>query len=316
MLQGGDDSLSMEKVAEKLPSSQLTSTKPIVFSSQPISYQNQSIYLLQLPKQTQTSQSEAFQPGFVQLGEFWVLGSHLSLLKQAVDQASAKEHFAQNPLYARLQQKLKEPDPDFLIYLDGQKLQTFLAQLMKAASDSKEVLDLFAPFQGFLMQWNQQADAVSGQIEVPMDMDKLDFKALQKMFSASLNNSAIDRAKLSSVKANMHTLQTMVETYGVDHGGTYASDLDLLLKAAENNSYGSYWKDFVNPFTSQRGIGLRGAIMAFKDYSPSPDFAGMVLYKPGEGKEPTTYWIYGVDQNGELIKDNPDNEQPFMLSNT
>jgi hypothetical protein len=56
--------------------------------------------------------------------------------------------------------------------------------------------------------------------------------------------------------------------------------------------------------------------MAFKDYSPSPDFAGMVLYKPGEGKEPNTYWIYGVDQNGELIKDNETNEQPFILTNS
>ena len=32
---------------------------------------------------------------------------------------------------------------------------------------------------------------------------------------------AQDRAKISSVKANMHTVQTMLETYGVDWGGTY-----------------------------------------------------------------------------------------------
>jgi hypothetical protein len=182
-----------------------------------------------------------------------------------------------------------------LIYLDAEKLRDFIAKLGEDDNDLPVMMKIMAPFQGFLMQWNQQADAVSGQIEMPIEMDKVDFKALQKMLSEPFNGSAMSRAKLSSVKANMHTLQTMVETYGVDHGGTYAPDLDILLQAAENNSYGSYWKDFTNPFTSQRGIGLRGAIMAFKDYSPSPDFAGMVLYKPGEGKEPTTYWIYGVD---------------------
>ncbi|MBT9544521.1 MAG: hypothetical protein IV090_03955 [Candidatus Sericytochromatia bacterium] len=313
MMQGGDDNLSMAKVAEKLPSTQVTSTKPIVFASQPIAYQNQQIYLLQLPKQMQTSEAEVFQPGFVQLGDFWVLGSHLSLLKQAVDQASAKEHFAQNPLYTRLQQKLKEPNSDFLLYLDAEKLRDFIAKLGENDNDLPEMMNIIAPFQGFLMQWNQQVDAVSGQIEIPIEMDKVDFKSLQKMLSEPFNGSAVGRSKLSSVKANMHTLQTIVETYGVDNGGTYASDLDILLQAAQNNAYGSYWKDFANPFTSQRGIGLRGAIMAFKDYSPSPDFAGMVLYKPGEGKEPTTYWIYGVDQNGELISDQ---EQPYVLTNS
>lgn len=316
MMQGGDESLAMEKVAEKLPSTQSKSTQPLRFEAQPIAYQNQAIYLLQRPKQIQSPSIDEFQPGFVQLGEFWVLGSNLNVLKQAVDQLSSKEHFAQNPLYTRLQQKLKEPNSDFLLYVDAQKLRELVAKLGKEETDLPEIMKIMAPFQGLMMQWNQQVDAVSGQIEMPIEMDKVDFKALQKMLLGPFNGSAMSRAKLSSVKANMHTLQTMVETYGVDHGGTYAPDLDILLKAAENNSYGSYWKDFANPFTSQRGIGLRGAIMAFKDYSPSPDFAGMVLYKPGEGKEPTTYWIYGVDQNGELIKDNQANEQPFVLSNT
>jgi len=314
MMQGGDQSLEMEKIAEKLPATPVIPSKPITFAAQPLTYQNQQIYLLELSEQFKDISRSEFQPGFVQLGEFWVMGSNLTVLKQAVDQLSAQQQLGQNPLYQRLQKKLKEPNSDFLIYLDGQRLHTFFAQLGKDDAEIKDVLDLMAPFQGFLMQWNQQTDAVSGQIEVPIDMDKVDFKALQKTFSEPFNGSAMGRAKLSSVKANMHTLQTIVETYGVDHGGTYAPDLELLIQAAQSSAYGgSYWKDFANPFTAQRGLGLRGALMAFKDYTPSPDFAGMVLFKPGEGKEPTTYWIYGVDQNGELIKDK---EELFILSNS
>lgn len=202
MMQGGDNGLSMAKVADKLPALPSLSSKPIVFDSQPITYQNQSIYRLKMPSHMQSKQLEAFQPGFVQLGEFGVMGSNLGVLKQAIEQFSAKQHLGQNPLYASLQNKLKQPESDFLIYLDGQKLQTNLAQLTKAAPDSQAVLDLVAPFQGFLMQWNQETDAVTGQIEVPMDMNKVDFQALQKTLMEIFSDFAEERAQESSVKAN------------------------------------------------------------------------------------------------------------------
>ncbi|MEZ0374867.1 MAG: DUF3352 domain-containing protein [Candidatus Sericytochromatia bacterium] len=54
------------------------------------------------------------------------------------------------------------------------------------------------------------------------------------------------RGQSASVRANMHTLQTMVETYGVDHEGLYPHSLAELEKAARNSSY-NYWKTLSNP---------------------------------------------------------------------
>src|ERR1051325_577569 len=59
--------------------------------------------------------------------------------------------------------------------------------------------------------------------------------------------AAQDRAKLSSVKANMHTFQTIAETYAVDWGGVYAGAVATLQNEASSKSY---WKVFKNPFTA------------------------------------------------------------------
>jgi general secretion pathway protein G len=64
--------------------------------------------------------------------------------------------------------------------------------------------------------------------------------------------AAQDRAKLSSVKANMHTFQTIAETYAVDWGGVYGSGVDTLKNEATSKSY---WKVFKNPFTSTTDSG-------------------------------------------------------------
>lgn len=57
---------------------------------------------------------------------------------------------------------------------------------------------------------------------------------------------AQDRAKISSVKANAHTLQTAVETYAVDWGGTYPNSVP----AIENHDG---YKLFKNPVTGFEG---------------------------------------------------------------
>ena len=57
--------------------------------------------------------------------------------------------------------------------------------------------------------------------------------------------AAQDRAKLSSVKANAHTLQTILETYAVDWGGQYASNTANTTSEATAKGY---WKSYKNPF--------------------------------------------------------------------
>ncbi len=57
---------------------------------------------------------------------------------------------------------------------------------------------------------------------------------------------AQDRAKISSVKSNMHTFQTMIETYGVDWGGQYPNSYVSIQTEAVAQDYN---KDYSNPFT-------------------------------------------------------------------
>lgn len=105
-----------------------------------------------------------------------------------------------------------------------------------------------------------------------------------------------DRAKISSVKANAHTLQTMVETYYIDHSG-YPATLNELYQEA-NGKY-EYWKDYGNPYSDQRGIGA-----TYSDEGPAV-VPGTVAYKVLRDKKGrlNDYVIYGYDPNGKRIQD-------------
>jgi prepilin-type N-terminal cleavage/methylation domain-containing protein len=128
---------------------------------------------------------------------------------------------------------------------------------------------------------------------------------------------AQDRAKMSSVKANMHTFQTIVETYAVDWGGVYAGNVSIL--STEANVAGrAYWKDFTNPFTSVSGLSK-----SYKDAagftftstsvtSPSSANAGLVLYDIN-GNPGVKYFVYGLDKSGSTIDDKGKN---LVLSNS
>lgn len=121
---------------------------------------------------------------------------------------------------------------------------------------------------------------------------------------------AQDRAKVSSVKSNMHTFQTMAETYAVDWGGVYAKDVVDLKKDATSSGK-QYWKEFVNPFTSQSGDGY-----SYDDYSTTSadNKAGEVLWNVPSSDPRTAYWIYGVGKvDGILIQDKGSN---FVLTNS
>ena len=127
---------------------------------------------------------------------------------------------------------------------------------------------------------------------------------------------ATAKAKISSVKANMHTLQTMVETYAVDFGGKYPRNITELKNEAQKLSY---WKDLANPFTKNTGIGKDGSLLdygVYQSYKPHPEFKGLVIYQPiWKGKEGgyVNYKIYGCSADGTLIQDKG---TVFLLTNT
>jgi len=132
--------------------------------------------------------------------------------------------------------------------------------------------------------------------------------------------AAQDRAKLSSVKANMHTIQTCVETYGVDFGGNYpdwvnGSGAGLYVEA--NKPGKVYWKEFKNPFSGKSGLeesvmslqpfpvdmvtgasggggGIHAGSVSYDTDGPVDNFIGIH----------TKYWIYGAEKRtGFMILD-------------
>ncbi len=93
--------------------------------------------------------------------------------------------------------------------------------------------------------------------------------------------SAQDRAKISSVKANMHTLQTQLETYSVDWNGLYPIDVG----ASSTGGTGlypeavakKYWKALKNPFGSTKTAihtGARGDITNGTSANTQGNFSG------------------------------------------
>lgn len=126
------------------------------------------------------------------------------------------------------------------------------------------------------------------------------------LFFILINNlvsfSCSERSKVASVKSNMHTLQTMVETYAVNWAGSYPKNITQLKKDAIKNNY---WKPLKNPWNKKDSVILTDYIneqnsdfnfVEEKNYSE-----GTLLYTPlanRETKDITGYKIYGVTKIG------------------
>ncbi len=136
------------------------------------------------------------------------------------------------------------------------------------------------------------------------------------------------RSKVSTMKANMHTFQTALEIYVVDHG-VYPESAELLKSEAVKQNY---WKSFKNPYTNMHGYGRSFGDMsewekgeAYKHKSAGYFWGLRVRWNPPVKTEYLTpgmvlyeyvksghYRIYGSDGDGVIIKDRGRN---FYLSN-
>ena len=128
---------------------------------------------------------------------------------------------------------------------------------------------------------------------------------------------AQDRAKISSVKANMHTVQTMLETYGVDWGGTYPTTVGTAttgLIGESRQASNPYYKDFVNPFSSQ-GMGAAAANVgnSLLDITATTTVAAQAGKTGFNPSGTTKYYLYGFDKVGAVVKDKG---TAFTLSNS
>lgn len=129
--------------------------------------------------------------------------------------------------------------------------------------------------------------------------------------------------KATWVRANMHALQTLVETYFVETGRYPIELLDL--KKAADKAEDPYWKDFFNPFTGGIGSGKAyddfsrqggDAILHVWDdyggirfYRPRREGAGLVLYRYLDAHH---YEIYGLAYGGYPVQYN---RHAYFLTN-
>lgn len=105
---------------------------------------------------------------------------------------------------------------------------------------------------------------------------------------------ATDRAKVANTKANMHTGQTMMETYAIDWGGLYPDSTTNLLNEAGSNNY---LKTFRNPIGTGNAYETASATITT---SANTYTKGAVYYNFDSA---TRYYIYGADSSGKAIKD-------------
>jgi type II secretory pathway pseudopilin PulG len=105
--------------------------------------------------------------------------------------------------------------------------------------------------------------------------------------------------KLSSVKANMHTLETMLENYSSDWQGVYPESLKTLEQEAKQTE-NPYWKEMVNPYTS-----LSGSPNTLANEKELPQagikYRGFVSFEVPAADLYRKYTIYGYDKHGKKI---------------
>ncbi|MEZ0375180.1 MAG: hypothetical protein ACAI44_39200, partial [Candidatus Sericytochromatia bacterium] len=248
------------------------------------------------------------QPVFARKGDVWMLALHPDTLKAALAGGkSAKiEHWVQ---------RTGSEDASGLFFFDLQSTTSLIKRLLPPEAldnaEVQEVVKAFEPWQSLFAASRQLSTGTEGQMAIKVDLDALEFNQIGRTLAVSLSNfeGAQARARISSVKANMHTTQTIAETYAVDYGGIYPATVAEMVKEAEKHDY---WKAFTNPFNQESGLGL--ALIDYQDYKPGAEMAGKVLYQPvaNEDGQITSYKIYGVDQAGQLILDQ---DQTYYLTN-
>lgn len=246
-------------------------------------------------------------PVFARKDQVWMFASEPAALKAALGGTEP----------VRMQRWIDETgsdSADHLFFLDIQAVTSLVnhyeSETGKKNKTYTALMSALEPWRSLFTAWRDiPRQGTETQMGFDVDMDKANPGAFIEVANAinADQEEATRRVKISSVKANMHTLQTMVETYAVDWEGVYAPDLATLKKEALIEGR-AYWKDFTNPYAPDSV-----SVQDFKNYKPGPEFAGQVFYEPivVDGAI-TTYNIYGADQDGQLIlyKD-----QTFVLTN-
>jgi len=94
----------------------------------------------------------------------------------------------------------------------------------------------------------------------------------------------IDKAKVASVKANMHTMQVTVEGLSVDSAGVYCRTATIVQGELPTN--------LKNPYTQASDLSSGGGVWVF---GADPAAQGVISYQPDV--DGSTYSIQGYGKN-------------------
>ncbi|MEK7433913.1 MAG: hypothetical protein AABZ74_12320 [Cyanobacteriota bacterium] len=143
-----------------------------------------------------------------------------------------------------------------------------------------------------------------------------------------LSNSNNGGYKNAFVKSNMHTFQTILETYSVDASGFYPKNVEELHKFASTGN-NKYWKNFENPYTRESGKGNSYDDMPITKKTNFSNWIffttenivlegkrGLIYYDPISNKQGQVfkYFIYGFGKQNKILEDSQTG-LPFTLSN-
>lgn len=268
------------------------------------------------------------RPAYTTFNDYIVIASNEDALKSIIDRKdSNSSDFSLNGSenFQAVKNYLTETS-NVIAYINPSAFSKLLGMIKnsgdKIKEDDKMFFSIVENLKAFAVNSYEDKDGELSNVLLLANLDKLNMdKALAILDAPDSNfNKAQNRAKISSAKANAHTLQTLLETHGVDWRGQYPPSLKELEKEAKKYSY---WKDFKNPFTKKQGIAINGALLDYANYKKVKDVAsmkGLVLYKAENCAYVkaekrtfcTNYKIYALDEKGNMIKDK--NKQ-FVLSN-
>ncbi len=113
--------------------------------------------------------------------------------------------------------------------------------------------------------------------------------------------------KRSALKANIYTLQTMLENYAIQHQGVYPKSLQALEQAAQKEGY---WLPFRNPYANEMDsmILFSSDTLEKMNWNDRPEWEGFAIYTPESVKNASIkhYCLYGIEKDGRFLRDRGD----------
>ena len=260
------------------------------------------------------------QPAYGFLNDNMILASNETILKSILNRNNtpvAEYNLEGNESFAKLMREFGEMN-NGLGFINLKTMINIVTPFLQSEKSLKETLNQLKKLEAIGFNRTNDTEGSLGRFVLLADIENMEF---DKIIPPDVFSGAQGRGQVASIKANMHTLQTTVETYGVDWAGLYPSTLTELKKEAAARGY---WKEFKNPVTSKTGIGQSGNMIDFSKYntlkSNPESLKGLVVYQSSKCKLDKaakrnlceSYNIYGLDEKGKLIQLEGKN---FVLNN-